>query len=63
MYLGKEKKEPAGDVPQIGWEPRADAGFEVRGGANGWEILKSGRRGVIVNISQIYDYHSIYISI
>ena len=58
---------------------RADLGFEIRGGANGLEILKKKdvcvcgwvgvgvcvekRKGDILNILQIYDNHSIYISI
>ena len=51
--------------------PRADPGFEVRVGANGLENLgrckwigklkKNKTTGGIVNIFQIYDYHSIYI--
>ena len=56
------------------FNPRADPGFEVRGGANGlenlgrckmdWKIEKKKKKtGGIVNIFQIYDYHSIYISI
>ena len=41
----------------------AQMDWKIWGGANGLENGKKKTNGGIVNIFQIYDYHSIYISI